>query len=627
MSSDGTLVRPPDLRRVGRFDAVIPYGAHEAAGHIAPAQALDGRWGYVDHTGRWLVEPTLERAKAFSGGLARFQRDGRWGYLSDRGEIVIEPRFGDAAGFGDVGRFGDVAGVGLAPVRVDEGWCYIDRDGQIVISGPFMEAERFSGVGLAAVKIDDRWGYIDVDGALVIKPRFAVAKPFSAEGAAPVRDPEAAWERGWGLIDREGDWIVEPRYLRMGEWTEEGLVSAYLQDSGAGFVDARGSTVVAHHSGLSGRMVCGLARLGRGSSPVSFVGETGAVAIAGPFTWAMHFRPCGATIALRDENGENGEDWGVLRADGEFIPLPYREPLADQDEDYGGVYGFALSGVAPFITYEGDVAYVDTLGREVCRVEVAELGVAGHITGTSERVPLTRDVADDEGEGVPPVGDAVSGEVERVSHVRDAVSGEVERVLRVRDAGGGEVWRSDLAPGTFFPEQAFLRRDAAYHFYDLAYWEGDIVVTAEKLLAAESRRFLPYTVSYAGDRDGDVYDLSGADEDDVEEYAKVGALAELAVDYAYESTWGTYPFLGDGVETAFEHYFTTLAERLSARYGPATGDAGPGYLLEGDSNDLWVWRVGDRWLVLQRWSAYPGGSFEHQLWLAALPACPETSGG
>ncbi|WP_271215759.1 WG repeat-containing protein [Streptosporangium carneum] len=601
MSANGTLVRPPDLRRVGRFDAVTPYGAAGAAGYVAPAQALDGRWGYVDQTGRWLVEPALERAKAFSGGLARFRRDGRWGYLNDQGEIVIEPRFGDAAGFGDGSGLGDGAGAGLAPVRVDEGWCYVDRGGRVVISGPFTDAERFSA-GLAAVRIGDRWGYIDADGVLVIRPRFAFAKPFSSKGAAPVQDPEAAWGQGWGLIDRQGGWIVEPRYLHMGEFTGEGLVSAHLWDSGEGFVDAHGSTVVAHQSGLSGRMVCGLARLGHGSSSVSFVGGTGAVAIAGPFTWAMDFRPCGATVALR------GEDWGVLRADGEFIPLSHREPLADQDEDHGGVHGFSLSGLAPFVTYEGDVVHVDTHGREVCRIEVAVPGAAGRATGTSGQTPFTRD----EGEGGLPV--------------RDAVSGGPERVSRIRDAGGGEVWRSDPASGVFSPEPAFLRRDAAYHFADLAHWEGDVVATAEKLLAAEPRRFLPYTVSYGGDRDGDVYDLSGADEDDVEEYAGLGALEELAADYAYESTWGAYPFLGADAETAFEHYFATLAERLSARYGPADV-AGPGCLLQGDGDDLRAWRVGDRFLVLQRWAAYPGGSFEHQLWLAAVLVRPETSGG
>ena len=56
---------------------------------------------------------------------------------------------------------------GLAPVRVDERWGYIDKAGRIVISPQFDYAESFFG-GLARVRLSNsRTGMIDRTGRIV----------------------------------------------------------------------------------------------------------------------------------------------------------------------------------------------------------------------------------------------------------------------------------------------------------------------------------------------------------------------------------------------------------------------------------------------------------------------------
>ncbi|WYX22986.1 WG repeat-containing protein [Achromobacter xylosoxidans] len=77
-------------------------------------------------------------------------------------------------------------------------WGYIDKQGRMVITPAFQEAESFQN-GLAAVQRDGLWGYIDARGNWVIKPRFTRASGFNAEGTALVE----AEERDV-LINRQG---------------------------------------------------------------------------------------------------------------------------------------------------------------------------------------------------------------------------------------------------------------------------------------------------------------------------------------------------------------------------------------------------------------------------------------
>jgi len=56
----------------------------------------------------------------------------------------------------------------------------------MVTATAFSAAESFSE-GLAAVKIDDKWGYIDRSGKIVIEPLFGLAMKFR-NGLAVVHD-------------------------------------------------------------------------------------------------------------------------------------------------------------------------------------------------------------------------------------------------------------------------------------------------------------------------------------------------------------------------------------------------------------------------------------------------------
>lgn len=53
---------------------------------LAPVQAANGRWGYVDARQHWIIQPRFEDAKEFQSGRAAVRQNGKWGFINKRGE-------------------------------------------------------------------------------------------------------------------------------------------------------------------------------------------------------------------------------------------------------------------------------------------------------------------------------------------------------------------------------------------------------------------------------------------------------------------------------------------------------------------------------------------------------------
>ena len=168
------------------------------------------RYGYMDTTGRVLIEAQFKDARNFSDGFAAVEVDGKWGYIDRNGQMVIQPQFHKAKAFRN--------GRALVEVSPDS-WRYIDRTGKVAIDIPVkwsIYARDFSE-GLAAIYLEDserfeclsgvnqnvrdkyndsnsyisrqfcgRWGFIDTAGNFTVEPQFIEAFSFS-EGLAAVR--------------------------------------------------------------------------------------------------------------------------------------------------------------------------------------------------------------------------------------------------------------------------------------------------------------------------------------------------------------------------------------------------------------------------------------------------------
>ncbi len=153
----------------------------------------DGKWGFLDSAGKWIIEAQFEGVEHFRNRLCTVKKDGKWGVIDTTGKFVIEPQYD---------------------------WYVIFED------------------GLASVKIGEKYGYINTKGETVIQPRFIVARDFY-QGVAQVLTDD-----GWGLIDKKGNWILEPGYSDMGLFAQ-GLAPVCVDGTNWGYIDTTGKLVIA----------------------------------------------------------------------------------------------------------------------------------------------------------------------------------------------------------------------------------------------------------------------------------------------------------------------------------------------------------------------------------------------
>lgn len=191
----------------------------EGLAGVAASDSTDPH-GFIDKTGDLVVvlpddlRPGIDfgaevtgRRGGFSEGLAIVEKLAfddpedpgfRYGYVDTSGKVVIQPAFSQATDFSE----------GLAAVAVtDTGvrkWGYIDKTGTWVIQPQYESAWPFAE-GLASVALlvpesngdgtstsDRDWGYIDQAGAVVIPLQYRVAFPFSGG---------VAWVEKWARVD------------------------------------------------------------------------------------------------------------------------------------------------------------------------------------------------------------------------------------------------------------------------------------------------------------------------------------------------------------------------------------------------------------------------------------------
>ena len=240
----------------------------------------DRKTGYIDKSGQVVIPFEYNDAFYFSEGLASVKKEERWGCIDKTGKIIIPFQYAgpqlfkeglSATGNGYIDKNSQAVqfhydydyddrdvwekcfSEGLASVRKNGKYGYINKSGQVVIPFEYDWARPFNE-GLAAVVKDGKGGYIDQSGQVVVPFEYDSATVFS-EGLALVRK-----DRGWGYIDKNGRTVIPFEYNEhylAGDFSE-GLAMVG-KDGKWGYIDKNGKAVTAFEYDWGGSFREGLA--------------------------------------------------------------------------------------------------------------------------------------------------------------------------------------------------------------------------------------------------------------------------------------------------------------------------------------------------------------------------------
>ena len=218
------IVRP-------QYDSAYPFseGLARTAIQVGWERDLHGfLWGYIDRKGQYVIKPQYDYAYDFKVGVALVRRKGaaplEYIYIDKNGHNIC----GDTAFM-----FGDSFSDGIARVVAVPGEPrrFMNLKCDFLSTVKFEDANSFSE-GLAAVKVDGKWGYIDTKGNISIEPQFFWAGDF--EGGLAQFKIDKLGGALIGFINKKGEVVIEPRFNTAGSF---GVGSGKVVLATMGFMD------------------------------------------------------------------------------------------------------------------------------------------------------------------------------------------------------------------------------------------------------------------------------------------------------------------------------------------------------------------------------------------------------
>lgn len=250
----------PGMEKLGRDLAM--------AGIVLLPVEQNGKWGYIDTTGKVIIAPRFDFADVFSDGIAAVEIEGKTGYINKSGQKVIDAVYEEATAFdgnyaiakkgekyGVIGRVGNV----VLPFEYDD----ISAINELTVNGKAIYVATFtkgSAQGfidltntvqypdlyeetgdfyqnLAVVKKGGLYGYMGANGTVVIDFIYEWADNFMDNGLARVKKSGML-----GLINRNGQEIAAPKYATLTDF-KYGL--ALVSVGGVyGFINTKGEETI-----------------------------------------------------------------------------------------------------------------------------------------------------------------------------------------------------------------------------------------------------------------------------------------------------------------------------------------------------------------------------------------------
>lgn len=211
------------------------YDVGDFSENLVPVQFKeDGKWGYMDITGKMKIDTLFDYADIFENGNGLVEIGDLEFLIDTNGKIidtVVSPglRYKKyrVTGNAENGTLGKVSlnGDTIMPNKyssfgyVQKGKFWFKQNdkfgladtlGQIQIEPIYDDLSYFSDNGLAKAKKNGKYGFINDKGKTIIDFRFEDV------GGFKYRLAKAKIDGQWGFINKNGEFVIEPKFDRIG---------------------------------------------------------------------------------------------------------------------------------------------------------------------------------------------------------------------------------------------------------------------------------------------------------------------------------------------------------------------------------------------------------------------------
>ena len=83
-------------------EQILEPAENKHTSHLYPV-SVDGKLGYIDKTGKIIIEPQFDEAYVFSNGLAKIKVGDKYGFIDKTSKVVINPLSDTSSYFNEEG--------------------------------------------------------------------------------------------------------------------------------------------------------------------------------------------------------------------------------------------------------------------------------------------------------------------------------------------------------------------------------------------------------------------------------------------------------------------------------------------------------------------------------------------
>ncbi|CAZ96238.1 WG repeat-containing protein [Zobellia galactanivorans] len=308
----------------------------------------NGKFGFIDKTGAYVIEPQFDKADSFSDGRAAALQDDKWGYIDISGKFVIQPEYDRVKMFNS----------GLALVLKDDQWRYIDTSGK-ELKTPASEKYYDFEEGVALFRSGEKIGLLGTDGQLILEPTYDAIKKFR-NGHAKVSKGEL-----WGMINTSGKVVIPVEYEEIGNTYKEAGVYG-KKDGTFGIIHNGSFNPIDNADKVYNFHGDSKLTYASRTKKTGFVNSKGEWVLEPKYDKARAFSLGLAPVAI-------GKKWGYINEKGEMVIEP----------QFRDAEVFSTNGFAP--VKDKAWGFINTSGKVIIPMEYGISGNFAFLKGSEEK--------------------------------------------------------------------------------------------------------------------------------------------------------------------------------------------------------------------------------------------------